>query len=73
EHLAPYAIPVFLRLKSNLSTTHSFKFKKVDLKKEGFDPEVIEDPLYIRVAYKSDYIPLSKKIYERILNQDFKL
>ncbi len=73
EHLAPYAIPVFLRLKSNLSTTHSFKFKKVDLKKEGFDPEIIEDPLYIRVAYKSDYIPLSKKIYERILNQDFKL
>jgi acyl-CoA synthetase (AMP-forming)/AMP-acid ligase II len=46
EHLAPYAIPVFLRLKSNLSTTHSFKFKKVNLKKEGFDPEVIEDPLY---------------------------
>ncbi|KKN18872.1 hypothetical protein LCGC14_0951520 [marine sediment metagenome] len=73
EHLAPYAIPIFLRLKSSLSTTHSFKFKKVTLKKEGFNPEEIEDPIYIKVPYKPDYIPLSKKIYERVLNHDFKL
>jgi citronellyl-CoA synthetase len=72
ENLAPYAIPIFLRFKSNLSITPTFKLKKVELKKEGFDLEKIDDPLYIMLPGESEYIPLTKNIYENILNGQYK-
>ena len=72
NNLAPYAIPIFLRFKPDLSITHTFKFKKVKLKKEGFNLENIEDPLYFKLPNELNYIPLTKKIYESIQNQDYK-
>ena len=45
-HLAPYARPVFLRLQPQIEVTGTFKQRKVDLVREGFDPSVIPDPLY---------------------------
>ncbi|MHA2390681.1 MAG: long-chain-acyl-CoA synthetase [Promethearchaeota archaeon] len=71
ENLAPYAIPIFLRLKSDLSTTHSFKLKKLKLKEEGFDLEQIEDPLYIMLPDESEYKPITKEIYEKIISQAY--
>ena len=71
KNLAPYAIPIFLRLKSELVTTHSFKFKKLNLKKEGFDINIIEDPLYIKLPENSGYIPLTRQIYDNIQKQKF--
>jgi citronellyl-CoA synthetase len=71
QNLAPYAIPLFIRLKSDLATTHSLKFKKIKLKKESFDIESIDDPLYIKLPDKSEYIPLTKEIYEDIHNQKY--
>ena len=71
ENLAPYAIPIFLRFKSDLSTTHSFKFKKIMLKNEGFDLENIKDPLYVKLPNQPDYRPLTPKIYKNIQNQKY--
>jgi fatty-acyl-CoA synthase len=45
-HLAPYARPVFLRLQPQIEVTGTFKQRKVDLVREGFDPSTIPDPLY---------------------------
>ncbi|MHA2009301.1 MAG: long-chain-acyl-CoA synthetase [Promethearchaeota archaeon] len=72
ENLAPYAIPIFLRFKTNLSTTHSFKFKKIKLKNEGFDIEKIDDPLFIMLPNQSVYKPLTREIYKKILNKEYK-
>jgi citronellyl-CoA synthetase len=71
ENLAPYAIPIFIRVKKELTTTHSFKFKKVDLKREGFNIDIIKDPLYIKLPDKSKYVPLTKEIYNDINNQKY--
>jgi citronellyl-CoA synthetase len=71
ENLAPYAIPLFLRFKSALSITHTFKFKKIELKKEGIDIGIISDPLYILQPDQSNYVPLTKKIYDNIQNQKY--
>ncbi|MFW9941712.1 MAG: long-chain-acyl-CoA synthetase [Candidatus Thorarchaeota archaeon] len=73
ENLAPYAIPIFLRFKTNLTTTHSFKLKKLKLKEEGFNPEIIDDPLFILIPKESGYIPLTKVVYKRILKKKFRL
>jgi fatty-acyl-CoA synthase len=47
SRLAPYARPVFLRLSPQIDVTGTFKQRKVDLVREGFDPTAIADPLYI--------------------------
>ena len=44
--LAHYAWPVFLRLSPQIDVTGTFKQRKVDLVREGFDPASIADPLY---------------------------
>ena len=48
--LPPYARPVFLRLKPEIETTGTFKYRKVDAQAEGFDPAGISDPLFMREA-----------------------
>ena len=72
KNLPPYAVPIFLRFKSNLATTSTFKLKKVKLKKEGFNIENIEDRLYIMLPHESEYVPLTKEIYENIHNGQYK-
>ncbi|MFW9896416.1 MAG: long-chain-acyl-CoA synthetase [Candidatus Thorarchaeota archaeon] len=71
DNLAPYAIPLFLRFKSGLSTTQTYKFKKLDLKDEGFNLQNIEDPIFILLPDESEYQPMTKEIYEKILNQEY--
>jgi fatty-acyl-CoA synthase len=44
--LASYSRPIFLRLSPQIETTGTFKQRKVELVKEGFDPATIAEPLY---------------------------
>jgi fatty-acyl-CoA synthase len=46
SNLPAYARPVFLRLMPEMEITGTFKQRKVDLVKEGFDPSAIAEPLY---------------------------
>lgn len=46
ETLPVYARPLFYRLQTETDTTGTFKFKKMDLVKDGFDPAQISDPLW---------------------------
>lgn len=66
ECLPDYARPVFLRLRSAIEVTTTFKQRKVDLVTEGFDPGVITDPLYFNDPVKRAFVPLDKELYERI-------
>jgi citronellyl-CoA synthetase len=72
KNLPPYAVPIFLRVRSKLATTATFKLKKVKLKKEGFDLEKVEDPLYIMLPQESEYISLTRDIYKNIQNGVYK-
>ncbi len=44
--LPSYARPLFLRLKRETETTGTFKYRKVDLVEEGYDPGKVSEPLY---------------------------
>lgn len=46
ERLPAYAVPLFLRLQPEPETTGTFKYRKVELKREGFDPARVDEPLY---------------------------
>jgi citronellyl-CoA synthetase len=72
KSLTSYAIPIFLRFQSNISITSTFKLKKVKLKKQGFNIEKIEDPLYVMLPGESEYTLLTNKVYNKIQNQIYK-
>ena len=71
-HLPPYARPLFLRLRSAMETTGTFKYRKADAVAEGFDPTRITDPLYWR-APGEGYAPLDAAAYGRIATGDVRL
>ena len=65
--LAPYARPIFLRLSSRIEVTGTFKQRKVDLVRQGFDPSSISDPLYVLDSASGRYEPLTQERYGEIL------
>jgi len=71
ESLPEYAIPKFIRFTPKLVTTATLKIQKVNLKKEAFNLEKIEDTLYILLPNLTRYELLTKKIYKGILNSKY--
>jgi fatty-acyl-CoA synthase len=58
--LPAYARPVFLRRVASLAATETFKLKKQVLMDEGYDPQHIEDLLYIDLDGR--YAPLHRDL-----------
>ncbi len=71
--LAPYARPVFLRLSPQIDVTGTFKQRKVDLVREGFDPSTISDPLYVLDSDNGRYQRLTRELYGAILDGGLRL
>ncbi|XP_067666616.1 long-chain fatty acid transport protein 2-like isoform X2 [Haliotis asinina] len=67
ENLATYARPMFLRLQKEATLTATFKQRKVELVKEGFDINLVDDPLYFADQVTKCYIPIKQDTYSRIL------
>jgi acyl-CoA synthetase (AMP-forming)/AMP-acid ligase II len=63
-----YAIPRFVRIREGeLEITGTFKNKKVELKKEGFDLDKISERLYWWSAAEGRYLPFGTKENELIV------
>jgi fatty-acyl-CoA synthase len=73
DNLAPYARPVFLRLQPELEITGTFKQRKVELVKDGFDPAHIHDPVYFLDPLTATYHRLDATAYEAIVEGRVKL
>jgi fatty-acyl-CoA synthase len=67
KHLPEYARPLFVRIRSELEITATFKQMKNDLIRQGCDPRSIPDPLYFNDAGRRAFVPLDRALYERIL------
>ena len=64
KNLNAFQLPYFLRITETMKTTGTFKHQKEDLKKQGFDPRLIEDKIYF--YQKGNYIEMSSDLYNRI-------
>jgi fatty-acyl-CoA synthase len=64
--LPDYARPVFLRVRSQLDVTGTFKHKKSDTAREGFDPSKITDPLYVFDRARGAYVGLDSDRFDAI-------
>ncbi len=71
--LPAYARPIFLRIKREIEVTGTFKQKKVELRKEGFDPQHISDNLYFSDPETGSFRKLDAALHERIQAGEFRL
>ncbi|MBV9828344.1 MAG: long-chain-acyl-CoA synthetase [Alphaproteobacteria bacterium] len=66
DGLPDYARPVFLRLRSEIDATATFKPKKQELMAQGFDPTATTDALYIDDRSRQAYLPLDAAAFARV-------
>jgi fatty-acyl-CoA synthase len=66
RELPAYARPLFLRLLPQIEITGTFKHRKVELVKEGFDPSGLSDPLFFLDGERG-YVPLDAGLHGRIV------
>jgi len=72
RELPAYARPIFVRLQREIETTGTFKYRKIDLVTDGFDPTRTKDPLYFRDPAKG-YVKITKAVYAKVVAGGFKL
>lgn len=72
EQLPPYARPVFVRLIQAADTTGTFKYRKIDLVRDGFDPARTGPDLYVRGG-RAGYQKLTPKAREALLSGQTRL
>ena len=66
RELPPFAQPVFLRLLSGMDLTGTYKMVKGDLKREGYDIDEIDDPVYVMKPGESAYERLDSEFLAQI-------
>jgi len=69
DALPPYARPVFLRTTSEPDTTGTFKYKKTDLVKDGFDPSKVKSDIYMADTPNKQYVRITAALFKTI-NQE---
>jgi fatty-acyl-CoA synthase len=71
RELPHFARPLFLRLHTEAPSEHTtgtFKLKKTDLVKQGWDPEKVSEPLYLDDADTGTYVELTAELRAKILS-----
>ncbi|GMO94795.1 long-chain-acyl-CoA synthetase [Bradyrhizobium sp. TM239] len=73
QRLPAYARPVFIRISGEIDATETFKQKKGELAREGFDPAGISDPLFIADPKSGAYVALDTEAHARIVDGSIRL
>jgi len=66
ERLPGYAAPLFVRLVPEPDQTATFKLRKVDLQREGYDPTRVADPIFVRDDAARAYVSLDAATLARL-------
>ncbi|ARS26532.1 long-chain-acyl-CoA synthetase [Sphingomonas sp. KC8] len=67
EKLAHYAVPVFVRLSGTADMTTTFKLRKVELQRAGYDPARVDgDPLFVADPQAGRYVPVTAEALDRL-------
>ncbi len=73
RELPSYARPLFIRIQPAIETTGTFKYRKVDLARDGFDPAKTEHRLYFDHPLAHRYEAIGPELYKEIQGGGFKL
>jgi len=64
--LPDYARPLFLRVRGEIAATETFKHKKQDLVRDGFDPAATEDAIYVDDRAAGAYVRVDAAMFAKI-------
>ncbi|WP_432470205.1 long-chain-acyl-CoA synthetase [Amphritea sp. HPY] len=64
--LPRYAAPQFVRVSEAADMTTTFKLRKVDLQRQGYAPELCNDPLFVRNDKAGTYQAYSETVLEAL-------
>jgi fatty-acyl-CoA synthase len=65
-NLPEYARPLFLRMRAELDMTSTFKQKKIDLVRDGFNPAAGTDPVFFNDRQSNAFVRLDHELYGMI-------
>jgi fatty-acyl-CoA synthase len=60
-------------MQPEIEITGTFKHRKVELVKEGYDPRTVADPLYFLDPVDSQYVALTPELYDRLTAGEVRL
>jgi len=66
EKLPAYAVPIFIRICQQEEITGTFKYRKVELKKEHYDLNQVDEPIFVMLPEQAQFMPLDNKIMDQI-------
>lgn len=77
EHIASrlpsYARPAFLRIRTDIEVTGTFKYSKVELVRQGYNPETIADVIYFDHPQHKAFQRLDPSLFRRIQSGEIPL
>ena len=73
EQLPAYSVPVFIRISPEIEKTGTFKYKKTDLVKDGYDPTKIKDPIYFASGDEKKYLNLDQDSFNKINSREIRV
>jgi fatty-acyl-CoA synthase len=71
--LPAYARPLFVRIRTTLDTTGTFKHRKDELMREGFDPTLTQDAIYFSDPQQQGYVRVDVAQFQVIQNGQMRL
>ncbi|MFX0080570.1 MAG: AMP-binding protein [Candidatus Hodarchaeota archaeon] len=73
ENLPKYSIPIFVRVQNELEFTGTYKLKKFNLQKQGYDINKIKDTIYLWNSSTQSYKLLNMDDYMNILTGKYNI
>lgn len=72
--LPSYARPLFVRLVPSIDLTGTYKLRKIDYQKEGFDvADKIKDPVYFMDPASQTYVLFTPSLYQQLISRKLRL
>lgn len=73
DRLPAYAVPLFVRMLPSLSLTETFKQKKQELVRSGFDLAQVADPVFFRDVAAGAYVAVDAAVFARIVSGEARI
>jgi fatty-acyl-CoA synthase len=73
ERLPRYARPLFIRICEGIETTATFKHRKSEVAREGYDPTTSSEPIYFDDPQLKRFVRVEETLFNRIQTGQIKL